>query len=170
MKVIINVGISGSGKSTWTTNFIKNLNFLRINRDDIRKVCVGDLKDYYKRPDVNNIETHIISIIEYDLFINYLEMNINCIIDNTNLKKEYIKKWIDLCEDHDIEYQFKLFDCDLNIAKERVLLRDFPHLITFDTGIQHFSNILELNYIDKQYENYNNIKKWILENYEDKII
>lgn len=42
--VIITVGISGSGKSTWSTNFIKeNPKYLRLNRDDIRKTLVGDL-------------------------------------------------------------------------------------------------------------------------------
>lgn len=161
MNVIINVGISGSGKSTWTTNFIKNHKYLRINRDDIRKVCVGDLKDYYKRSDLNIIETHIISIIEYDLFINYLEMNTNFIIDNTNLKQKYIEKWINMLEDHDVTYQFKLFDCDVNIAKQRVITRDFPHL-----NLQS----PELNYIDKQYTDYQQIKKYILEKHESKII
>lgn len=170
MKVIINVGISGSGKSTWTTNFMKNHKYLRINRDDIRKVCVGDLKDYYKRSDLNIIETHIISILEYDLFINYLEMKINIIIDNTNLKREYLKKWINLLEDHDIEYQFKLFDCDLNIAKERILLRDYSHLMSIDTGINHSIKLPELEYIEKQYNQYLEIKKWIKDNYESKII
>lgn len=49
-KLIILVGISGSGKSTWATEYIqKNPDTLRINRDDIRKSLVGTLKNYYPR-------------------------------------------------------------------------------------------------------------------------
>ena len=65
-EVIINVGISGAGKSTWTTQFIKeNPNYLRINRDDIRKTLVGDLNGYYERKDLNRIETSINFIEEF---------------------------------------------------------------------------------------------------------
>jgi predicted kinase len=38
MRVIFTVGVSASGKSTWTESFIKsNLGFIEINRDNIRK-------------------------------------------------------------------------------------------------------------------------------------
>ena len=38
MKILFLVGISGSGKSTFAEEFLaKNQDYLRINRDDIRK-------------------------------------------------------------------------------------------------------------------------------------
>ena len=36
-KVLILIGIPGSGKSTWSTEFVKeNKDWVRINRDDFR--------------------------------------------------------------------------------------------------------------------------------------
>ena len=37
LKVIISVGVSASGKSTWATNFVSsNPNYVKIGRDDFR--------------------------------------------------------------------------------------------------------------------------------------
>lgn len=157
MRAIINIGISGSGKSSWTADFLKkNNDYLRINRDDLRQVCVKDLKEYYLRKDLKLLED-IITNMESDLFINYIKFNKNIIIDNTNLKEKDINKWLYLFMIHNVDFSFKLFDCDLDIAKQRVMNRD--NLIEVETG-----------YIDKQYKNYKNIKKQILKNYEDQII
>lgn len=158
MRAIINIGISGSGKSSWTADFLKkNNDYLRINRDDLRQVCVKDLKEYYLRKDLKFLETNIITNMESDLFINYIKFNKNIIIDNTNLKEKDINKWIHLFNINNVKFSFKLFDCDLDIAKQRVMARD--NLIEVETS-----------YIDKQYKNYKNIKKQILKNYEDQII
>lgn len=157
-EIIICVGISGSGKSTWTTKFLKeNHNFLRINRDDIRKTLIGDLNGYYQRSDLNDIE-RFINKIEKDLYtsINYIHRNI--IIDNTNLKIQYINKWIDLAEDDYYDFKFKLFDIELDEAQRRVAHRE--HMQTFEN----------LNYINKQYEDYKKIKEFLYKNYKEKII
>jgi predicted kinase len=158
MRAIINIGISGSGKSSWTADFLKkNNDYLRINRDDLRQVCVKDLKEYYLRKDLKFLETNIITNMESDLFINYIKFNKNIIIDNTNLKEKDINKWLYLFMIHNVDFSFKLFDCDLETAKQRVMTRD--KLIE-----------TEVKYIDKQYNNYKNIKRIILEQYESKII
>lgn len=173
--VIILVGISGSGKSTWAKEFVKNdLNYLRVNRDDIRTTLVGNLNGYYNRKDLNKIE-HIVTGIQEDYCSTILGWQYNVILDNTNLKREYIKFL--LHEQSSIGYcpvQFKLFDCDLETAKNRVIRRDFYNRyedqITLDTDDIDLSKSPEVDYIDKQYEQYNSIKKWLLEVYPDKII
>ncbi len=170
-KLIINVGISGSGKSTWTTNYIKeHPNILRINRDDIRKTLVGDLEGYYQRKDLKTIENSITFIEDY-LFGTISDDKYDVILDNTHLKQSYINRWIDKINSYykgDKEYniQFKLFDISLEEAKERVCMREFDEPIcdTWD------SNKEQLKYIDKQYKDYQDIKQYILLTYLDQII
>ena len=170
MTVIINIGISGSGKSTWTADFLKtNLDYLRINRDDLRKSMVGDLNGYYKRPDLNQLEK-IINDIQFQSFMNYKDSHKNVIIDNTHLKEKYINVWLNTFKliNDNIDVYFKLFDCDLDLAKNRVLLRDYPELTSFDTGIYHHNS--QTDYIEQQYKDYQIIKQLILDKYADKII
>lgn len=158
--IIICVGISGSGKSTWSSNFIKeNSNYLRCNRDDIRKVLVGDLNYYYQRKDLNSIEV-LVNKIEDDLFFSICDTNKSIIIDNTNLKQSYINKWINFCRsmDYVLDFKFKLFDSSLEESQRRVAKRE--NMQTFE----------DLNYIDKQFKDYQLIKEWIIKNYKDKII
>lgn len=160
--IIICVGASGSGKSTWSTQFIKdNANYVRINRDDIRRVLVGDLVSYYTREDVNSLEG-IVTDISFELLDLCTFKNKNIIIDNTNLTQAYIKVWLGQFKKHSriIDVKFKLFDCDLRQAKIRVWERDYPAEPTDN----------KVDYIDKQYQQYQSIKKWILETYPDNII
>lgn len=157
-KLIICVGISGSGKTTWATNFIKNnSNYVRINRDDIRKVLVGDLEGYYNRKDLSNIETKITNI---ETLILFNMSGYNIVIDNTNLTTKYINRWIDIANKYKFNINFKLFDCDLEKAQKRVYDRDYWIL----------RDLTDTTYIDKQYQQYQSVKKWILENYTNNII
>ncbi len=159
-EIIICVGISGSGKSTFSTQLIKeNSNYLRINRDSIRQTLVGDLEGYYQRKDMRGLELTI-NNIEYILFKDLFNNNKSIIIDNTNLKQEYINKWVTLSQDFNIshDFKFKLFDIDLDESKRRVCKRE------------NMQNFEDLNYIDKQYQDYQEIKKFIETKYKDKII
>lgn len=182
-EVIITVGVSGSGKSSWSTQFIKdNPNYLRINRDSIRQTLVGDLDGYYQRQDLNKLEL-IVNDIESKLFISMLNSSKIPIIDNTNLKLEYVSKWIngvtawnsESSEFHDypliLDFKFKLFDIFLEDAKNRVLNRDFEGIEYSSKGDLYLESCLEkVTYIEKQYLQYQEIKKYLETNYKDKII
>lgn len=171
-KIIICVGISGSGKSTFSTNYIKeNNNTLRINRDDIRKTLVGDLDGYYQRKDLNSIED-IVTDLEDDIFNTIIRLDKNIIIDNTNLKQSYINRWLRLTDEYyDLtsdytDVKFKLFDISLEEAKERVSFREFEEGFNETWS----DNQKKLEYIDKQYIQYQEIKKYLETNYKDQII
>lgn len=159
-EVIICVGISGSGKSSWTTNFVKNNeNYYRVNRDSIRLSLIGTLDDYYQRKDLQYLENKIIEDVEAVIFERIWNGN-SIIVDNTNLKQSYINRWIK--EAGPFPFRFKLFDVELEEAKDRIACRDFPIDIPLDYPA--------LDYINKQYKNYLLIKDWIIKNYKDKII
>lgn len=165
-QILILIGISGSGKSTWTTNFLKeNHNYLRINRDDIRKTLVGNLDGYYQRNDLGNLEG-IVSTIEYDLKQDLVCYEKSIIIDNTNLKQKYINNYIKILP-VDYTFKFKLFDCDLLLAKERVYEREGFGLALDEN---HITICPETDYINKQYEDYLKIKEWINQTYPNHIL
>lgn len=158
-KIIILIGISGAGKSNWAINYIKeNPNTIRINRDDIRKTLVGTLSGYYQRKDLNTLE-RMVSFGEEDIFNSGQWADYDIIVDNTNLKQSYINKFIELAQRTNYTIHFKLFDIDLKEAKDRVFKRDFGPSEEDKTA-----------YIDKQFKQYQEIKKYILTQYKDWIL
>lgn len=133
-KVIINVGVSGAGKSSWTKGYIKGTNprAVRINRDDLRRCLKTDIVNYYNSKWLNPTEDMINHIEEY-MLIQGLLKGFTVIIDNTNLKISYINKWVDMIndwnqdtpEDQKVEIVFKIFeDKDPLELKRRVMKRD----------------------------------------------
>lgn len=166
---IICVGISGSGKSTWTTQFLKdNHNYLRINRDDIRKTLVGNLDGYYQRKDLKILEDMVTDFERQLLGRFYGKYNV--ILDNTNVQKKVVEEWINILEKTNnfydktfYDFKFKLFNISLQEAKERVYNRDNKEMKWSDSW-EH------VKYIEKQYNQYQNIKKWIEQTYPDKIL
>lgn len=157
-KLIICVGISGSGKSTWSTNYIReNPNTLRINRDDIRRTLVGSLDGYYQRKDLQSIE-RVVNNIEDEITDTLWSKESNIIIDDTNLKQDYLNRWIIIFKSRSYLIQFKLFDISLEEAQIRVAHREKMH--SFE----------DLGYIDKQFKQYKQIKKYLETNHKNQII
>lgn len=155
-KLIICCGVSGSGKSTFAKKLCKEDNsFLRINRDDIRKTLVGDLDEYYQRENLKTCED-MVTDIENCIFELCTFANRNIVIDNTNLNKKYIERWLDLASEFKYEVEYKFFDVDLNVAKRRVVGRDFNSVANIH---KHVDNIEKVKYIEKQLQQYNQIKK-----------
>lgn len=171
-KVIITVGISGSGKSTWTTEYLQaHTSYLRINRDDIRKVLVADLAGYYKRKDLFIIE-NAVTKLEDCVANEIITSGRNVLIDNTNLNSKYIKRWLQwmLTGDHKTldpsTVKFKLFPVDLLVAKSRVAMRDFG----WKGGEWNEAVELATQYIDKQYAEYQKIVEYLDVKHHDQII
>lgn len=173
-KVIINVGVSGSGKTTWSIDQInKDSNIVRINRDDLRRHFYGSLDGYYEHKAFNSRE-EFISSIEDLMFINALQQGYSVIIDNTNLKPKYIQKWIDYVKAYnnrytsngfeylEIDVHFKLFkEADSQVLKSRVHSRDSLESERLDC---------KLNYIDKQISSLESAISYVEDNYKNRII
>lgn len=161
-EVIINVGVSGSGKSTWTTSFIKNNSkYLRINRDDIRKTLVGDLMGYYNRKDLSTIE-FIVTKLENNIGESALLRDYSLIVDNTNLSIKTINEKLKAIEKlnklygTNIQFSFRIFPLsDHWTLKSRVNERDkFPNL----------------DYIDKQLKSLPVIIDYLEANFKGKVV
>lgn len=173
-EVLIMVGISGSGKTTYTKQWLKtHPNYIRINRDDIRKVLVQNLDGYYQRTDLQELEAMVTSI-ETTIFNRSIIKGFNVVIDNTNLTKEYVFKWTDSIEvfkdakDKEIKLMFKILDVDPTICKTRVMYRDNFMENQTDDAIANF--IDKVAYIDKQASQFKNVREYIKMYFQDKII
>jgi predicted kinase len=110
--ILILVGIPASGKSTFAKDFIeKNPNYIRINRDDIRKM-IRNL------PMLDSRGEKLVTDIEYSIAENAIEKGFNIIWDNTHLKMSYINSIIDRFNSKS-DILFNVFDIDVEVAIER---------------------------------------------------
>ena len=115
--VEILVGVPASGKSTWAKDYVKNNpGWARFNRDEIRfmtkNMPICDPK----------MESFINEIQEFTI-LGLLRQGKNVIVDNTNLKPEYIEAICEIVK-YDATVRFRVFDISLEKAKERDAQRE----------------------------------------------
>mgnify|MGYP000141146693 CR=1 FL=1 len=119
-KLIIMIGISGSGKSTKAKEISERTGALIINRDKLREMLFGytesNIHNYYNLPDLYLKENQITSFQNY-LVERALVKGNDVIIDNTNLKQSYINDFIKSFCKYKIE--FELIESDLSEAIKR---------------------------------------------------
>ena len=153
LKVVLNVGIPASGKSTFAEKFVsENRDYVRVSRDEFRLM----LKNAQMcEPKVENM----ISKLMDNAIISALNSRLNVIVDNTNLKIEYINHFIDLVK-YKADVEFKIFDIPLKTALERDSNREMKvgkdvlekmykqYLVLFDSNFD-FSTRKKQNYIHK---------------------
>ncbi len=114
---MLNIGIPGSGKSTWTNEFIlKNPSWVKISRDDFRFMLKNQP---FLDPKAENMITEmVVKTARKALLTGY-----DVIIDNTHCRLTYINAMIEALGDlADIEYRY--FDTPLKTCIERDSVRD----------------------------------------------
>jgi predicted kinase len=116
LKVIITIGLPGSGKSTWKTNFMsKNEGYVAVSRDNFREML--------KNAPVcePNIEK-LITGLQDSTILAALNARQNVIVDNTHLKVKYINHIVELVK-YKADVEFMLFDIPAKKCIERDALR-----------------------------------------------
>lgn len=98
-KVIVLVGPSCSGKSSWSAEFLnKNPDYMRVNRDDIRRML--RLTTY-----LDGDGERLVLQIQYDMAMSALMAGNNVLLDNTHCRLSIIQEIIRHFEDvADIEF------------------------------------------------------------------
>jgi predicted kinase len=150
MEVIVTIGISGSGKSTWSKEFIRNnKNTIIICPDDIRIELTGDINNQslnyrvfklaYSRLEEYIKENKYDYIIFDSTCCNF--KTLNEILSTSNVSRN---------EDSELKIRIKLFKADPEISKSRIKL-------DIESGVNRSRVPDEI--IDKQYNNYLNVKK-----------
>lgn len=125
--ILILIGISGSGKSTFAKQFVQdNPTYLRLNRDDLRRsIAPVPLGEFWKWDDKRkNRFERLVSELEKSALLSALESGWNVVMDNTHLRQRYINEILKLTDKqattkNPIEVSFQLFDVLLNTAIER---------------------------------------------------
>ena len=118
-KLILTVGISASGKTTWVE---KQTGVININRDDIRFNIILPGSDWstYKFTKINERR---VTEIELNVAENAVNFSPDIIISNTNLNPKTREFWKKFAEKHDYEFEIKEFPITLEEAIKRDRLR-----------------------------------------------
>lgn len=147
-KLTILVGVSCSGKTTWTKEQLEILNGVyRVSRDEERISLFGEYRQGTKS------EENVITNIVRDKAISLLRQGYDVILDNTHLRWEYINACIrDYQEYADIE--FKIFPAptkEVMIKRNQVRFQETGVLIpenVMHKQLRAFAELIE-NYDDK---------------------
>lgn len=101
MGVILLVGPSATGKSTWARNRVRidannGTRTIIVSRDKYREMLIGDKAFAYWEPwfynqrrDMEDFITHLVKDA-----VNYALSNFNVILDNTHLRWNYIEPFV----------------------------------------------------------------------------
>lgn len=117
-KVILGIGIPGSGKSTYLKRIVKENDFAYICPDDIREELTGNTSDQSKNKEVWELA--------YKRLETLLSTDTNTIVfDATQANKEQRIRCIENCKKYGAEVVEGLFfDTPLRISKQRNSSRD----------------------------------------------
>ncbi len=129
--LLILIGISGSGKSTFARQFVQeNPTYLRLNRDDFRRCLVPvPLGDYWKWEEKRKSPIErLVSELEKSALLSALESGWNVVMDNTHLRQRYINELLKLIDKQamtkrPIEVTFRVVDVPLETAITRDRIR-----------------------------------------------
>lgn len=144
-KIIVTVGISNSGKSTWAAEQVQNNinSTILVNRDKIRELLFGytetTVNQYYLRTDLNKLEKQVTKY-EDTLIHEALTEGKTVIVDATHLDAKYIERF----KFWNVLVELKFFD----IALKEALTRNMSRARKVDEAI-----------IKKQYNRYVQIRK-----------
>lgn len=134
--IIILIGISGSGKSTWASNFIqKNPEYISVSRDAIRMQITSSKKRWLEK----GLEM-LVTKMQDELINTALNDGFSVIIDNTHLDKKYIQEVINKYN-HRASIKSVTFSIPLDIAKERVQQRDNVDVSYIDRQFNQFQKL-----------------------------
>lgn len=95
---IILAGVSGSGKSTWASNMVKQHGHAHISRDKIRRGLFSletaeEIHKYYQSPMVGKME-EAVTEIEHAMISKMLKYGRTVVLDNLNLSMCHIVEYI----------------------------------------------------------------------------
>lgn len=119
MKILMLKGLPASGKSTFALNLIKeDDSYIRVNKDDIRKMIYGKTVPNKGEQNVEAIRDHIIR--------ESLDRGFNIVVDDTNLANRHINRTKNIAAKFGAEVEVKLFDTPYEECLRRNALRENP--------------------------------------------
>jgi uncharacterized protein len=117
-KLYVTVGVSGSGKTIYTENLLKQIPAIRLRTDVIRKQISSHLANQYT---AESIKTNYLYL--KDIAKALLEFKLNVIIDATCLKHWQRQIFVDLAYRLHVHLQLLLFEAPCDILEHRITER-----------------------------------------------
>lgn len=146
--VIATVGISGSGKSTWRHKFcLANPDYTSICPDQIRKELTGSISNQSKNAEVWEEA--------YERLQRTLSCSKNVVFDSTCTNLNTVKALINFSENKNAKIFFKIIYCDPDTAACRV---------NSDIINNVDRSCVPRDVIQRQYEGFLKVVKWLKEN------
>lgn len=106
MKLIITIGVPGSGKSTWAKEEATRLgNTLLVSRDDIRATLFGGLENYRFSREKEDLVTRL----ETDTVKLALSSGKNVIVHDTNLHAKDSELWKEIAKEFKADFSKQIF-------------------------------------------------------------
>ncbi len=138
LKVIICVGPPSCGKSTWAKKYVKdNPSFVRVNRDDIRQSTKN-------ASILNSKGEEFVTLVQTSMIDSALMAGYSVIIDNTNVRKEYIDALLEQVK-YKAGVEFRIFNTQLEDAIKRDLDRENSGGMPVITKMfQSLKNLMEI--------------------------
>ena len=113
-KIILLMGLIGSGKSTYARKLMKyDLFLLRINKDDLRDGF------FDKNPWNKEIEAFV-SDVSLDVAEIAITAGYSVVVDNTNTTMKQRAHWFDLAEEYDVPIHVVHMTESVNNVKNRM--------------------------------------------------
>lgn len=156
MKIIVTVGCSGAGKSTWSNKKWKEdpLNTIVVGRDKIRELLFGytetTVSEYYRNPNNSKLEKQV-TVFEDTLIHDGLNMGKTVIVDATHLKKAYLERF----KFFNVPVEFVVFKEPLEILLQRNLnrVRQVPEDVIKKQYNQLSNLVIPENFTPIKFEN-----------------
>lgn len=129
-KIILTVGASCSGKSTWAKEFVKDQRYKhltywwQLERDWYRFYIFTNSERRWDLYKFNKKNERIVTETIDKEALKAVEKNAPILISDTNLNPAIRQKWKDFAELHGYEYEEKLFPCDWNTLVKRNAQRE----------------------------------------------
>jgi predicted kinase len=113
-ELIITVGVSGCGKSTWAKQEVyrSRAEIVRINRDDIRKMLFADVE-------WNSFNENLVRNWQQEGARQALQMGKSVIIDDTNCVRQTRQKWEEFAQQQRVKFRIVTFTTDVKVCVER---------------------------------------------------
>ena len=111
-KIIVLIGIPGSGKSTYANSFKEKKGYIIFSSDEYRKILLGNEED-------QSSNKFIFEKLREDVSTLASNYDGDIIIDSTNISKRNRKCWIDIAN----KYNFKCVAVYFNVRIDECLRR-----------------------------------------------
>lgn len=118
-ELIMTSGISGSGKSTWSRDWVEEdlQNRIRVNRDDMRAMMFTVAR-YADEAQESALTVAVNAVVE-----SALESGKSVVVDATHLHILAAKGWEQVAAKHNAKFAVKQFRITLEEARKRVAQR-----------------------------------------------